>query len=204
MRLWGDRPLDILSTYETATTNTSTTTVKTMVPPTRYAVRQVLDQEYHKECLRRQNEARQARYLAGRGDVDADNNRDYYLHNTRGALQNAGYVEGDEENQDMPSEPEKGIKRDFFGRVIPTNSVLSGSSVPLETTVDVDETNEDRQRGGENNKRIKTTTTTKKTMEAVRLEEEKKNKKKVWISYHEGFSNAVRKPVSLAEFLRGL
>jgi chromosome transmission fidelity protein 18 len=27
---------------------------------------------------------------------------------------------------------------------------------------------------------------------------------KVWVSFHEGFSNAVRKPVTLAELMRGL
>lgn len=30
------------------------------------------------------------------------------------------------------------------------------------------------------------------------------DEKKVWVSYHEGFSNAVRKPLTVEELLRGL
>lgn len=31
-----------------------------------------------------------------------------------------------------------------------------------------------------------------------------KTENKVWVSFHEGFSNAVRKPVTIEELLRGL
>ena len=32
---------------------------------------------------------------------------------------------------------------------------------------------------------------------------EKQENKKVWVSFHEGFSNAVRKPITLEELMRG-
>ena len=32
----------------------------------------------------------------------------------------------------------------------------------------------------------------------------KREERKVWVTYHEGLNNAVRKPMSLQEFLRGL
>ncbi|KAI9885736.1 MAG: hypothetical protein M1823_002457 [Watsoniomyces obsoletus] len=169
-----------------------------------YAVRQVLDQEYHKEILRRQNEARQARYLAGCGgsphENDPDNNGQNYYHPSKRGLHNTGLLtEEDQENDEIPSnKTEKGkgsLKRDFFGRVITSPA----------TTVFIvdDETNMDGEEGGGGdgdggcNKRMKMAMKTKK-------EEAEKEKKKVWISFHEGFSNAVRKPVSLAELLRGL
>jgi chromosome transmission fidelity protein 18 len=31
-----------------------------------------------------------------------------------------------------------------------------------------------------------------------------KDDNKVWVSFHEGFSNAVRKPITIEELLRGL
>lgn len=32
----------------------------------------------------------------------------------------------------------------------------------------------------------------------------RKEERKVWVTYHEGLNNAVRKPISLMEFMRGL
>jgi len=32
---------------------------------------------------------------------------------------------------------------------------------------------------------------------------EKREDRKVWVSFHEGFSNAVRKPITLEELMRG-
>lgn len=37
-----------------------------------------------------------------------------------------------------------------------------------------------------------------------RKEKSGKSDNKVWVSYHEGFSNAVRKPITIDELLRGL
>jgi len=35
------------------------------------------------------------------------------------------------------------------------------------------------------------------------MPEEIEKEKRVWVSFHEGFSNAVRKPITLEEFMRG-
>jgi chromosome transmission fidelity protein 18 len=32
----------------------------------------------------------------------------------------------------------------------------------------------------------------------------RREERKVWVTFHEGLNNAVRKPISLGEFLRGL
>lgn len=44
--------------------------------------------------------------------------------------------------------------------------------------------------------------TTKNTPEQQAKQDEKE--RKVWVTYHEGLNNAVRKPMSLQEFMRGL
>ena len=38
---------------------------------------------------------------------------------------------------------------------------------------------------------------------AQQKEDGKEQDKKVWVSFHEGFSNAVRKPITLEELMRG-
>ncbi|KAF7714163.1 Uncharacterized protein PECH_009025 [Penicillium ucsense] len=116
--------------------------------PVRYAVRQVLDQEYRKEIQRKFSDAK-----------NAANGRS--VPGQAGKEQQGGIgsrkVSGD------------GAKRDFFGRVI---------EQPVR---DITDTN----RGDES-------------------EEASKAGRKVWVTYHEGFSNAVRKPISMGELLAGL
>ncbi|KAH8597287.1 hypothetical protein B0O99DRAFT_651118 [Bisporella sp. PMI_857] len=145
-----DPPLDTFVTFDT-------TSVSVAAPaPVRYAVRQVLDQEYQKNIIVRENAARQARYRAG----NPDNDMDYSFAATK-------------ENQG-PYTQEKvfATKKDFFGRVIK-------DAIPLQEIDDNDqETTGKRNKDG--------------------------NGGKVWVSYHEGFSNAVRKPITIDELLRGL
>jgi chromosome transmission fidelity protein 18 len=144
--------LDTLVTFETAAAS------PTAPPPVRYAVRQVLDQEYQKNIIVRANAIRQARYKAGNPNLeDAD-------------------IPLQQENEKVLLDDEKTLsatKRDFFGRVI-------GGGEPLRE-IDGNATTEgerDRKRSGK--------------------------AEKVWVSYHEGFSNAVRKPITIEELLRGL
>lgn len=66
------------------------------------------------------------------------------------------------------------VKRDFFGRVI--------AERPLLATGTADDSKKKRGNGGNGG-----------AGEAVGM---------VWVTYHEGMNNAVRKPVSLEEFLR--
>jgi chromosome transmission fidelity protein 18 len=145
-------PLDTLVTFETASSSAAAPA------PVRYAVRQVLDQEYQKDIIARENAARQARYKAGNpGDyaeisLSNQENRGHYAHERR-----------------------LGAKKDFFGRVV-------GEEVtPL---VEIDG---NVQAGGKSGKK-----------------KDGKDDNKVWVSFHEGFSNAVRKPITIEELLRGL
>jgi chromosome transmission fidelity protein 18 len=142
------RDLDALSTFETASSLLSSQA------PTRYAVRQVLDQELQRTLAQRESQARQARFKAGGGSVfstplpsdDKENLRKGIMEDAKTATM---------------------VKRDFFGRVIEARPLaeLDGNSAERRT---------------------------------------KREERRVWVTYHEGLNNAVRKPMSLQEFLRGL
>jgi chromosome transmission fidelity protein 18 len=69
-----------------------------------------------------------------------------------------------------------GAKRDFFGRIL-------NEAIPTANKEDID-------RLGDARKKRKFSGGDQENM--------------VWISFHEGFSNAVRKPITLEEMLRGL
>ena len=83
-----------------------------------------------------------------------------------------GETNGAEEEKDG-SVKNKGVKRDFFGRVI---------------TQDITGIGEAEEKGRK----------TKDARAGVG------NEGRVWVSFHEGFSNAVRKPITLEELMRGL
>ena len=151
------RPLDTLSTFATSTSSTANTT-------TRYAVRQVLDQEYTKHVLRQRADARQARYNIA--NPVPSTNDDEAKENAPAARENLlkkkiGHASG--------------VKRDFFGRV------LVNEAKPKSKSKDGSKEGKKGQEEGEG-----------------------KEERKVWVSYHEGFSNAVRKPISLAELMGSL
>ena len=122
--------------------------------PTRYAVRQVLDQELKRTLIEREAIARQARFQAGNplGHVETLNT-DKIMNAKKLALG------GDAEDATL-------IKRDFFGRIIEARPLA-------EVTVSSQAKKEVKER-------------------------------KVWVTYHEGLNNAVRKPMSLQEFMKGL
>lgn len=123
--------------------------------PTRYAVRQVLDQELRRAKVARENLARQARFQAGQGSS---------TQVAAPRLLSLTQIDDDKENA---AREEKLIKRDFFGRIIEAR--------PL---AEVDRNIQERNA----------------------LKEERK----VWVTFHEGLNNAVRKPITLSEFLRAL
>ncbi|KAJ8121563.1 hypothetical protein ONZ43_g2015 [Nemania bipapillata] len=146
--------LDLLATFET-----SAAVLQGTQAPTRYAVRQVLDQELQKANSLRENAARQARYKAGNPHASDD------------------YIFDDKENTNatetaLPTIP---VKKDFFGRVI------QAAVRPLSES---DGNSMDRKTTGTNLLG--------------------KAETKVWVTYHEGMNNAVRKPITLDELLRGL
>ena len=125
-------------------------------PPVRYAVRQVLDQEYQKNIVVRENAARQARFRAGNLHDDTD----------------FSFSKKKENKDHYAQERVLGPKKDFFGRVVRED---------VQPLQEIDGNAEGRK---------------KKT--------EGKGENKVWVSFHEGFSNAVRKPITVDELLRGL
>ncbi len=141
------RPLDSLATFETRKSTGGPPV------PVRYAVRQLLDQEYRKDALRRRSENRLAR---GSG------------HSRLEALGPGG---DDKENADAGKKKRASIsgggKRDFFGRIV--NEARPGSAG--------------------------------KGMESAGSKSAEKAEKRIWVSFHEGFSNAVRKPITLKGLL---
>ena len=134
--------------------------------PTRYAVRQVLDQEYQKYRIRQNADARQARFQSG-GPLDST---------TDFGAPRVGQVTGKENvSKDVAGlvAGQKfkvaGVKRDFFGRVIVNEARVAS-----------------KEEGRAKARR--------ETVEGNRI----------WVTFHEGFSNAVRKPVGLGDIMRGL
>lgn len=145
-------PLDTLVTFETALSSAAAPA------PVRYAVRQVLDQEYQKNIIVRENAARQARYKAGNPDDDVEfslSSKEITGHHAQ--------------------ERVLGAKKDFFGRVV------------REELMPLGEIDGNAQTEGK-----------------VGKKKDGKDDNKVWVSFHEGFSNAVRKPITIEELLRGL
>ncbi|KAK4196284.1 putative chromosome transmission fidelity protein 18 [Triangularia verruculosa] len=148
--------LDTLATFETAS---SSQFLFSQAPPTRYAVRQVLDQELAKTIAAKETASRQARLRAGGGVVPQhDDNKE----NVPGHLQKLEMLKQQERTA---------VKKDFFGRIIVAKPALG------ETSGNAAAGNRIRGPG--------------------------EGDKKVWITYNEGINNAVRKPISLEEFLRG-
>lgn len=143
-------PLDVLANFETASQSAQTT-----APPVRYAIRQALDQQYQKYLVRRNEEARQARYRAGA---------------IVGPNLEAGTSELVLPTGEGKQPKHAGVKRDFFGRII--DDVSSNSS-------------EDRA----SDKRPK-------------VSNGQQQADMVWVSFHEGSSTAVRKPITLEDLMR--
>jgi chromosome transmission fidelity protein 18 len=142
-----------LATYDTAGAY-----VLAAQAPTRYAVRQVLDQELQKTLKLRESAARQARLRGGQAlDLPHDHHFD------------------DKENKSSATSQQRkvaiddGVKRDFFGRVVQ----------PARALQDLD-----------GNARV-----TKHEPDVP--------VQKVYVTFHEGINNAVRKPITLEEFMRG-
>ncbi|RPB01190.1 P-loop containing nucleoside triphosphate hydrolase protein [Choiromyces venosus 120613-1] len=142
-------PIDTLSVYSTLANSTELAPV-----PVRYAVRQVLDQEYKKELLRRRELARQSR-MGVRNDIPQ--------------LKKPTTTP---DTLNLKRKKVREIKKDFFGRIVAR------------------EEDEDTEEGRR-----------KKRKEE---KEEREEEQKVWLSFHEGFSNAVRKGITLDELMSGL
>lgn len=138
------RPIDSLVVFSKVKGSTIETSGSTA--PVRYAVRQVLDQEYRKATTRKQSEAMSASKLSAKRPSKSDD---------AAAAQ---------------AIKEAAIKRDFFGRVVDEPAPEPKDMTTAESWA----------------------------------EEASKAGRAVWVTFHEGFSNAVRKPVSMGELMAGL
>ncbi|OTA93494.1 hypothetical protein M434DRAFT_395547 [Hypoxylon sp. CO27-5] len=150
--------LDVLATFET-----SAAIIHGTQAPTRYAVRQVLDQELQKAKLERERSARQARFRAG---------------NPHATAPDPSIFDENKENKvsKVPELPLLGVKKDFFGRII--------ENTDKRALRETDGNGRPKSKAGD--------------------EQLGKADTKVWVTFHEGLNNAVRKPISLNELLRGL
>ncbi|KAI1142930.1 hypothetical protein F5Y05DRAFT_366744 [Hypoxylon sp. FL0543] len=150
--------LDVLATFET-----SAAVIHGTQAPTRYAVRQVLDQELQKAKLERERAARQARFKAG---------------NPHAVAPDPSTFDDIKENKASkgPQLPVLGVKKDFFGRIIENTEARA----------------------------LKETNGNGRPKSKAGGESYGKGKTKVWVTFHEGLNNAVRKPLTLDELLRGL
>ncbi|KAL5356759.1 P-loop containing nucleoside triphosphate hydrolase protein [Aspergillus floccosus] len=140
-------PLDTLISFSKMKGNTQTSSSS---GPVRYAVRQVLDQEFRKEKVRKQAEALGSSKLA------------------KTSKGKSADVQNDEASGKKSANYAAGVKRDFFGRVIhePAPQPDSSQETPMQS-------------------------------------EASKAGRKAWVTYHDGFSNAVRKPILMSELLAG-
>ena len=116
--------------------------------PVRYAVRQVLDNEYRTETRRKHHDLTHSKTI-----IPSTTN-------------------GNKKKKDPKAAAH--VKRDFFGRFIVESS---SSSSPSSSSM----ADGDAQRQA-----------------ALR------SQRKIYVTFHEGYSNAVRKPISMSELLAGL
>lgn len=167
--------LDMLASFETA----GGLLLAGSAAPTRYAVRQVLDQELRKTLAARDNAARQARFQAGTAlgtpftNIDDDKENQGSKRSTLKRKSAAADLE----------ELQAGVKRDFFGRII--------AEVPS-TTNALQEVDGNAREGRSSAKN------------STANNDEDDKAQRVWVTFHEGLNNAVRKPISVDDFLRGL
>lgn len=146
------RPFDALSNYKTFTQDAPTLT-------TRFAVRQVLDQELRKFIILQQERIRQERFAAANPGVDI------------GLSAAATRQKEKEKEREAKKNAAAGVKRDFFGRIVAEEDDADGGDA------------------GRSKKR-----------KVVGVGEGAK----IWCSFREGFSNAVKKPITWDELMAGL
>ncbi|KAL5340345.1 hypothetical protein BJX70DRAFT_124322 [Aspergillus crustosus] len=148
-------PLDSLVTF-----SKTPGLVPSSTGPVRYAVRQVLDQEYRKESIRKHSEA-----------LDRSAKSSTKLSTT--GTQSSSLTDLAKSKTGINA-----VKRDFFGRVIQDDSA-KGEESHQGAKSRVSGSGGSGQEGADKGR-------------------------KVWVTFHDGFSNAVRKPISLGELLGGL
>ena len=143
---------------------------------TRYAVRQALDQEYQKYIQRRNAESRRERCRALNGGEPFG---DVVMTRTTTMMGNNAVGSGEQQQDEVKNKKDASLPRDFFGRPI-----IGGEDLLRP-----------RDGGGDEKSSSSSPSFSNKEGDAAG--------KKVWVSFNEGYSNAVRKPISLEELMRG-
>ena len=143
----------------------------------RYAVRQVLDQEWRREVSRREATARKRR-AQGYSEVDpleegsgstratGRHGEDTLVGRSAAAAASEAEVRG------------KLVMRDFFGRPLSSGREGGDASAPSSSSAHM----AGQDHSGPSNR----------------------DAGRVWMSYHEGYSNAVKKPITMKELMEGL
>ncbi|KAL8952832.1 MAG: hypothetical protein Q9222_001267 [Ikaeria aurantiellina] len=146
-------PVDALTMFDSADCSGLTLT------PTRYAVRQALDQEYQKFLIQQRAAAALARLGGAITGQETKNVKDgkQVSNSERGGAQVTA------------------VKRDFFGRVLDEELIKDETSLTSRRDALQSGQSASQRTGGN-----------------------------VFVSFHEGYSNAVRKPITLAELTMGL
>ncbi|KZF23489.1 hypothetical protein L228DRAFT_282212 [Xylona heveae TC161] len=184
-------PIDALCSFETASSSLLTSV------PTRYAVRQVLEQEYQKYLVRQNAAARQARYKRGGHDDDEELPSESKSKSTKHAKDKSAALLSE------AIQNTKELKRDFFGRIINEARKHTGALAPGLKGIATDGEDEENASGtGAENRKKRRKSKHSGEDGSPAVAETQENK--VWVSFHEGFSNAVRKPVTLADLLSEL
>lgn len=145
--------------------------------PTRYAIRQVLDQELYKHKILLASQARQAR---GNGlptissthlitDADKENIQPSTTSNPNPQVQTSTK-----------------IARDFFGRPI-----AQPAGLEVDTSI--------------SKKKLDASSIAKSTAMKGKAQGDGNESEggRIWVSFNEGFSNAVRKPITLTDLMEG-
>jgi len=171
-------PIDTLSTYHVSSSKTKTSSA---TQPTRYAIRQVLDQELRKT---KALQASQIRIARGSGALTGSINDQAEDKENR----NPG-PESQALDQQQQQKPAK-VKRDFFGRPI------AGASLPTpppELGGNIDASMIAKSTAAKGKARGADAGGSVGGDEGGRI----------WMSFNEGFSNAVRKPITLGDLMDG-
>lgn len=176
----GLRPLDTLTTCETASAQSGP------AAPTRYAIRQALDQEHQKFMIKLRNDARHARYSLGRSTGAGGDEEGQEDHDREAGGKQLHPIA----DTTLASAKSTAPSRDFFGRIIaetPSSSHPSlGPAAAAAAGVDGSTSTEPPRQ----------------QQPLLSKSESEAEDRKVWVSFHEGYSNAVRKPITLDELLR--
>lgn len=142
-------------------------------------MRQVLDQELQKTIVLRENAARQARFQAGRKVGAPAGGSDEYIFDDKEnvPMSIAAKKMTEREKARLLKIAGGNVKKDFFGRVIVEKVLTADERLALGET--------DGNKGGRNG------------------ESEGGHGGTVWVTYNEGLNEAVKKPITLEEFMRG-